>query len=305
MNSKDLVILGESLGMPVNASVDANKLFLLEYNSFVPGRDGDSDIMLPPDGFVQLQSLIEEQVIERVVIDTALPWVAISDYNRLAEHVFSFVRAFERVNVSCLFTMPKPVSTPAIRLKHLLEQNLPVCVSLRKDKKSGKRSLYVDKYIGANVKPGLVEFDLGFGLDESTKASTAIVTPLVEDNVDFKEEEIKPSYFENLDFTDFKSGDSFKKKRANPRRSKETLDKIDFVDSFEVATNFKNKNKKTEVNKEILDEQPDLVDEMLKRSEDDKDNSSLENKEVSVEGTDDGGAEKIDFSSFILGDRKQ
>jgi len=312
-NSKDLVILGESLGMPVNASVDVNKLFLLEYNTFVPGRDADEDIMLPPDGFMQLQNLIEEQVIERVVIDTVLPWVAIKEYNRLAEHIFSFVRAFERINVSCLFTIPKPVSTPAVRLRRLLEQNLPICLTLKRDKGNGKHYLNVDKYIGAGVKPDLIDFDLGFGAKKVDKASKKKIEEELSDEVRY--EEIKTSYFENLDFEDIKSGDRFKKKRANSRTSKDTLDDINFVDSFEVGTKLRNGKKKADAGLEILNEKPgleeeppDLVDEMLKMSE--RENfevdSSLENEDVPVDGDDgdDGGAEKIDFSNFILGESK-
>jgi len=308
-NSKDLVILGESLGMPVNASVDVNKLFLLEYNTFVPGRDADEDIMLPPDGFMQLQNLIEEQAIERVVIDTVLPWVAIKEYNRLAEHIFSFVRAFERVNVSCLFTIPKPVSTPAIRLRRLLEQNLPVCLSLKMDKDSGKHYLNIDKYIGANAQSGLIDFDLGFGAKKVDKASKKKIEAELSDEA--KHEDIKPSYFENLDFDDIKSGDKFKKKKVHSKNNNATLDDINFVDSFEVATNLKNGKKKADAGLEILDEQPvledeqrDLVDEKLRASEDVEVDSSLENEDAPVDMDDDGGAEKIDFSNFILGESK-
>ena len=308
-NSKDLVILGESLGMPVNASVDVNKLFLLEYNTFVPGRDADEDIMLPPDGFMQLQNLIEEQVIQRVVIDTVLPWVAIKEYNRLAEHIFSFVRAFERLNVSCLFTMPKPVSTPAIRLRRLLEQNLPVCLTLKKDKGNGKHYLNIDKYIGADGHSELIDFDLGFGAKKVDKASKKKIEEELSDDVRY--EEIKPSYFENLDFEDIKSGDRFKRKKANSRTSKDNLDDINFVDSFEVGANLRNGKKKVDAGLEILDdkpgleeEPPDLVDEMLKSSSDEESNGNLEPEDVPVDDGDDGGAEKIDFSSFILGESK-
>jgi len=311
-NSKDLVILGESLGMPVNASVDVNKLFLLEYNTFVPGRDADEDIMLPPDGFMQLQNLIEEQVIQRVVIDTVLPWVAIKEYNRLAEHIFSFVRAFERLNVSCLFTIPKPVSTPAIRLRRLLEQNLPVCLTLKKDKGNGKHYLNIDKYIGADGHSELIDFDLGFGAKKVDKASKKKIEEELSDEVRY--EEIKPSYFENLDFEDIKSGDRFKKKKANSRTSKDNLDDINFVDSFEVGASLRNGKKKVDAGLEILDdkpgleeEPPDLVDEMLKSSSDEESNGNLETEDVpvDVDDVDDGGgAEKIDFSNFILGESK-
>jgi KaiC/GvpD/RAD55 family RecA-like ATPase len=308
-NSKDLVILGESLGMPVNASVDANKLFLLEYNTFVPGRDADEDIMLPPDGFLQLQNLIEDQVIERVVIDSVLPWVAIKEYNRLAEHIFSFVRAFERVNVSCLFTIPKPVSTPAIKLKRLLQQNLPVCLTLKMDKDNGKHYLNVDKYIGAEVKSELIDFDLGFGGQTVDKKSKKKIEDELSDEV--KYEEIKPSYFENLDFEDIKSGDRFKKKRSNSRTSKDTLDDINFVDSFEIGSNLRKGKKKSDADLETLEDNPvsdegsdDLADDMLKAREEIDVEGNFENGVVPSDIDDDGGAEKIDFSSFIFGESK-
>ncbi|MDA3799288.1 MAG: hypothetical protein PF692_09435 [Kiritimatiellae bacterium] len=305
-NSKDLAIFGESIGMPVNAAVDNNKLFLLEYSSFVPGRDRDDNIMLPPDGFMQLQMLIEEQAIDRVVIDTVLPWVAIDDYNRLAEHVFSFIRAFERINVSCLFTMPKPVSTPAIRLRHLMQQNLPISVSLRKDEFE-KHYINVDKYIGSNVKPGVIDFESNFskGLD---KARVPLATNKNSVNID---ESDLVSPFESLDF---ESGNSIRPRTARRvnTRNREEFDEIDFVDSFDIGNNAKRRAADDSMdNNETMEK---LKNSGFERFEMPKDSSKLDDLEKDVidksellseddeEQAKQDNLEKIDYSSFVLED---
>lgn len=308
-NSKDLAIFGESIGMPVNVAVDDNKLFLLEYSSFVPGQNNDDNIMLPPDGFMQLQMLIEEQAIDRVVIDTVLPWVAIEDYSRLAEHIFSFIRAFERINVSCLFTMPKPVSTPAIRLRHLMQQNLPIAVSLRKDEFE-KHYINVDKYIGSNVKPGVIDFEANFNKDLH-KEQVSLATSANSVSVDERD---LASPFETLDF---ESGHSIRPKTAKHvnTRNKEKFDEIDFIDSFDIGNNAKGLATDDSMN-------TDQIMEKLKNSGFDSFNTLgdsrkldklkddvIDNDELLAKDDEEKNKhddiDKIDFSGFVLEDDEE
>ena len=159
-HAQDLVITTDSLGTPVAAAVESGALTLLEYNEFVPGRDHEASIMLPPDGFIQLKEIIEHQAVNRVVIDTVLPWVTLPDAAHLPEHVFSLVRAFERLGVTALFTLPKPVSTAAVRLRKLLEDVVPVSLSLLHEPTAPSRQLIVNKYLGMNIKPDGFRYDI-------------------------------------------------------------------------------------------------------------------------------------------------
>ena len=59
--------------------------------------------MLPPGSFLELQEIITSNSVSRVIIDTILPWVAIQPEKKLAQHVFSFVQAFERMGVTARF----------------------------------------------------------------------------------------------------------------------------------------------------------------------------------------------------------
>ncbi len=158
--AQDLVITAESLGMSFAPSIESGALTLLEYNEFVPGRDHEANINLPPDGFIQLKEVIEQQAVNRVVIDTVLPWITLSDSAHLPEHIFSLVRAFERLGVTALFTLPKPVSTTAGRLRKLVEDVVPVSLTLLREPDAPSRQMLVTKYLGVNARPEGFAYDI-------------------------------------------------------------------------------------------------------------------------------------------------
>jgi len=108
-------------------------LVLLEYSNFVPAHGFGEGAMLPPDGFDQLRAIIDNNLIHRVVLDTVLPWVSLPSSERLQEHVFSFVRFLDRLNVTTMMTIPKPASPMALRLKKALEDTVPISCVLAPD----------------------------------------------------------------------------------------------------------------------------------------------------------------------------
>lgn len=158
--SHDLAITADSLGLPVAQAIDTGMLTFLEYSEFVPGRDRESSIMLPPDGFIQLKEIIESNAVQRVVIDTVLPWVTLPEPSHLAEHVFSLVRAFERLGVTALFMLPKPVSVAASRLRKMLEDVVPISITLAYETEKHTRQWLVTKYLGMNLKAEGTPFDV-------------------------------------------------------------------------------------------------------------------------------------------------
>jgi KaiC/GvpD/RAD55 family RecA-like ATPase len=158
--AQDLVISAESMGMSFAPAIESGALTLLEYSEFVPGRDQEANINLPPDGFIQLKEIIEQQVVNRVVIDTVLPWITLPDPAHLPEHIFSLVRAFERLGVTALFTLPRPVSANAGRLRKLVEDVVPVSLTLLREPDRPSRQMVVSKYLGMNAKPEGFNFDI-------------------------------------------------------------------------------------------------------------------------------------------------
>lgn len=145
--AQDTIIIAESVGLPFAKAVTEGQLTILEYTSFIPESNASSNVMLPPQSFMELQETVESQSIRRVAFDTVLPWVAIQPVARIAEHVYSFIHAIERLGVTALLTLPKPVSNPAFTLKSRLEDLCPVVVNL--DHKEGEqRILRVTKYLG-------------------------------------------------------------------------------------------------------------------------------------------------------------
>jgi KaiC/GvpD/RAD55 family RecA-like ATPase len=148
MPSRDLAILAESMNIDVDVNVESGALTILEYNDFVPGRDAEENIMLPPEGFSQLQAVIENNGINRLVIDTVVPWIAFPGNRHLAEHVFSFVRAFERLGATSLFTAPKPASPTSQRMLKYIVDNVPVAIYLSKAGAGTELQWRTAKYLG-------------------------------------------------------------------------------------------------------------------------------------------------------------
>jgi KaiC/GvpD/RAD55 family RecA-like ATPase len=152
----DLLIQAEAMGMDFSKHVEEGSLILLEYGDDVPGRHSDATITLPPDSFAQLAKVISEQAVARLVLDTCLPWVAVRSPDRLEEHVFSFVRSLDRMGVTSMLTMPRAASLAAARLYKLVEDQVPVSVSLRLGADGGgdHRIMIVNKYLGMDDKVG-------------------------------------------------------------------------------------------------------------------------------------------------------
>lgn len=148
MSAKDVLIVAESFGLGFSEAVRREQLMVLEYAGLLGTGGGTAgNLMLPPDAFMELQDIIEAQSISRVVFDTVLPWVAIEPVSRLQEHVYSFMHALDRLGVTALMTLPKPVSASAFTLKKYLEDIAPVSLSLDCSD-SGDRVLRVVKYLG-------------------------------------------------------------------------------------------------------------------------------------------------------------
>ncbi len=145
--AQDTIIVAESLGLPFAKAVTEGQLSILEYASFIPESTASANVMLPPQSFMELQETVESQSIRRLAFDTILPWVAIHPVARIAEHVYSFIHAIERLGVTAMLTLPKPVSNPSFTLKSRLEDLCPVAINI--DHENGtNRVLRVTKYLG-------------------------------------------------------------------------------------------------------------------------------------------------------------
>ncbi len=149
--AKDALIVAESVGVPFTHMVRTGNLTILEYSSFIPGLEMCEDSSLPPTAFVELQKIINSRSIRRVVFDTALPWLAIQPIERMPGHVYSFIHALERLNVTTLLTLPWPVSTPAFMLKNRLEDVCPVVFVAQRSEDTGESFFKVSKYLGDNI----------------------------------------------------------------------------------------------------------------------------------------------------------
>ncbi|MDZ4197937.1 MAG: ATPase domain-containing protein [Kiritimatiellia bacterium] len=145
----DLTICAEAMDLSIATAIDSGNLVFLEYHDFIPGRNREQNLTLPPEAFDQIREIIDANAVRRVVLDTVLPWVTIPKVEQIAEHVFSFVRAFDRMGTTTLLTLPKPVSSMAFKLKNALEEVVPVSVLLApQTDRSGGFTWQVSKYLG-------------------------------------------------------------------------------------------------------------------------------------------------------------
>lgn len=167
MLASDLSILAESLGFDLSPAIDSSGLTLLEYESFIHGNGTPGLDMLPPEGFDQLRDIIYANSIERVVLDTVLPWVAVKQPDRMAEQIFSFTRSFDRLGVTTMLTLPKPVSNMAFRLKKSIEDVVPISILLAPEDESQHASIQVVKYLGEKKLEGKAFYRLSDGLPVS------------------------------------------------------------------------------------------------------------------------------------------
>lgn len=150
-----LCIVAEQFGFPLAKAVRDGQIVLLEYARFCPESELEKCQVLPPGSFMEFEELVVGNGIRRVVIDTVLPWIAIREEDRLAKHVYSFLHALERMEVTAFLTMPRPASPLAFALKNRIEQQTPVVFTLEVDDQK-RRHLLVNRYLGqANLPPPL------------------------------------------------------------------------------------------------------------------------------------------------------
>ena len=169
----DVVLYAHALDLPLGEAVESGHLIVLEYSDYVPGKS-ETSLTVPPDGFVQLQEIIQSNGVQRVALDTCVPWMAMATPANLAEHVFSFVRSFDRLGTTTLLTLPKPVSPLSFRLKSVIEDTVPIAVTLQMEP-DGRRVWLVTKYLGVARLDEGVEFviDPGIGIRKATALPSA------------------------------------------------------------------------------------------------------------------------------------
>ena len=144
----DAVLWASAHSLGMGKAIESGQFGVLEYGDIVPGRDQEQDPSLPPEGFLDLQRIVNANSIQRVVLDTVLPWTMTYNPESLGERVFSLVRAFERMKCTTLLTLPRPISPNAVRLKQALESVVPVAVELSLSLENGQRTWLTTKYLG-------------------------------------------------------------------------------------------------------------------------------------------------------------
>ncbi len=159
----DLAIHASSIDLNVDEAAVTDNLLLFDYKDYIQGRDHEENIVLPPEGFQQLSQIIQEEAVSRVVLDTALPWINMGRKANMQEHVVSLVRAFERLGPTTLFTLPKPVSPAAQKLRKTIQANVPVAMTIDYSPETGRRTWILNKYLGSEKSEQSVDIEFRQG----------------------------------------------------------------------------------------------------------------------------------------------
>lgn len=181
MSSKpaaDSAILAAAFGSDIARAIETGALLIMEYSRFVPGRDSEFNWIVPPEGFAELQRIIDSHGIRRVAVNTAAPWLMERDDDLLPAKVFSFVRGLERLQCTFLLTLPRPASAASSRLKNCVEDTVPVSVNILIDEHVRQRNWATAKYLGNSGELPSVPFYLssGCGAVEGIEPSSVVST---------------------------------------------------------------------------------------------------------------------------------
>ena len=176
--ARDLTIIANRMGLQLTDALKRGQVTLLEYANIMPLSEFEQNRTLPPGSFMEFQDIIEAGNISRVVIDTILPWVAIPQEDKLLKHIYSFIQAIERMGVTSLLTIPRPVSPLAHILKNYLEQQIPVVFTLDRDE-NGNYTFVLNKYEGKPTLPPPIPFIItrGAGILRAPKQIQKEVPP--------------------------------------------------------------------------------------------------------------------------------
>jgi KaiC/GvpD/RAD55 family RecA-like ATPase len=115
------------LRLPVKPAIDPEKLVLLEFNGSDPSLSPDD---LAAQRFAQLQKIIVEKKIKRLVVDSVIPWI-LSESPKVVAHVIAdMMSQIQKAEVTALYTLPRPASDAAVSLLYILQDQVPVALNI-------------------------------------------------------------------------------------------------------------------------------------------------------------------------------
>jgi circadian clock protein KaiC len=160
----ETVVWAASHGRGMDRAIESGQCLILEYADYIPGRDPEPVASLPPEGFLELQEIVRANAIQRIVLDTVVPWSMTTQPRTQAERVFSLVRALDRLGATTLLTLPEPVSPAALRLRDALVAVVPIAVTLSLSLETGERRWTTEKYLGERPPFPIHAYELAGGL---------------------------------------------------------------------------------------------------------------------------------------------
>lgn len=159
--AREVLAHASGLGLPVRGPLEDGRLLVVEYRDRAVPGEVPGDPMIPPEGFRQLGEIIETHKVRRAAIDTALPWLLPPETGGMNERIVSLVRAFERLDVTAMFAMPRPATESTRGILAHFERAIPVAAALEYDPGKGHRELRVSKFLGRPDSPAAFPYRIG------------------------------------------------------------------------------------------------------------------------------------------------
>ena len=167
----------KSLDVDVAKVINSKQLLALSCKGFT--GISSTGILPFPKAIEELGNLVKEQSVGFVVFHSVVPWIAVQP-DETEARVDEFVSATERFGITSLFTLPRPVSPAAIRLRNVLADRCPIVLRMEASD-IGERHITVERYRGAveaslpAVYPVAIVPGRGFvARDEISRKSTEI-----------------------------------------------------------------------------------------------------------------------------------
>ena len=119
--------IGSRLRLPVKQALDEEKLVILEFTHTDPKLSASD---LAAQRFAQFQAIIQQRGIKRLVVDSLIPWVLPEPPKIVAHLITDMMTQVQKMEVTALYLLPRPKSDSAAELLYILQDQVPVALSL-------------------------------------------------------------------------------------------------------------------------------------------------------------------------------
>ena len=126
-NARTVYETAMRLHLPITSAIDNGSLTLIEFSA-TDSRFTAAE--LAGQRVAQIHTMIQQKNVRRLAVDSLLPWIIPESPKIVAHLITEMMTKIQSLKATGLYTLPRPNSSPAIELLHLLQDQSPVCLTL-------------------------------------------------------------------------------------------------------------------------------------------------------------------------------